>query len=159
MQIRDGIAEAIGNTPLVKLKRASDRTGCTILGKAEFMNPGQSVKDRAALFIIEDAVKSGRLRRGGMCGRKPDPRHNPNHYSVDSAHARELPTARAGRPHGGAAPSIACQIKRMVGQVHESAAAAAARAKCGALRGKTWARLGLNEWRLGCPTGRKDRAG
>ena len=66
MQIRDGIAEAIGNTPLVKLKRASDRTGCTILGKAEFMNPGQLVKDRAALFIIEDAVKSGRLRRGGV---------------------------------------------------------------------------------------------
>src|SRR6202163_4414677 len=66
MQIRDGIAEAIGNTPLVKLKRASDRTGCTILGKAEFMNPGQSVKDRAALFIIEDAVKNGRLRRGGV---------------------------------------------------------------------------------------------
>ena len=66
MQIRDGIAEAIGNTPLVKLKGASDRTGCTILGKAEFMNPGQSVKDRAALFIIEDAVKNGRLRRGGV---------------------------------------------------------------------------------------------
>src|SRR5215471_8778073 len=66
MQIRDGIAEAIGNTPLIKLKRASEQTGCTILGKAEFMNPGQSVKDRAALFIIEDAVKSGRLRPGGV---------------------------------------------------------------------------------------------
>jgi cysteine synthase A len=66
MQIRDGIAEAVGNTPLIKLKRASEQTGCTILGKAEFMNPGQSVKDRAALFIIEDAVKSGRLRRGGI---------------------------------------------------------------------------------------------
>jgi cysteine synthase A len=66
MQIHDGIAEAIGNTPLIKLRRASERTGCTILGKAEFMNPGQSVKDRAALFIIEDAVKSGRLRRGGV---------------------------------------------------------------------------------------------
>jgi len=66
MQIRDGIAEAIGNTPLIRLRRASERTGCTILGKAEFMNPGQSVKDRAALFIIEDAVKSGRLRRGGV---------------------------------------------------------------------------------------------
>ena len=66
MQIRDGIAEAIGNTPLIKLKRASEKTGCTILGKAEFMNPGQSVKDRAALFIIEDAVKSGRLRPGGV---------------------------------------------------------------------------------------------
>jgi cysteine synthase len=66
MQIRDGIAEAIGNTPLIKLKHASHATGCTILGKAEFMNPGQSVKDRAALFIIEDAVKSGRLRPGGV---------------------------------------------------------------------------------------------
>jgi cysteine synthase A len=66
MQIRDGIAEAIGNTPLIKLKRASEETGCTILGKAEFMNPGQSVKDRAALFIIEDAVRTGRLRPGGV---------------------------------------------------------------------------------------------
>ncbi len=66
MQIRNGIAEAIGNTPLIKLKRASEQTGCAILGKAEFMNPGQSVKDRAALFIIEDAVRSGRLRPGGV---------------------------------------------------------------------------------------------
>ena len=66
MQIRDGIAEAIGNTPLIKLKRASEQTGCTILGKAEFMNPGQSVKDRAALFIIAHAVKSGQLRPGGV---------------------------------------------------------------------------------------------
>src|ERR1700736_2035 len=66
MQIRDGIAEAIGNTPLIRLKRASEATGCTILGKAEFMNPGQSVKDRAALFIIEDAVKRGLLRPGGV---------------------------------------------------------------------------------------------
>jgi cysteine synthase len=66
MQIRDGIVEAIGNTPLIQLKRASKLTGCTILGKAEFMNPGQSVKDRAALFIIEDAIKQGRLRPGGI---------------------------------------------------------------------------------------------
>jgi cysteine synthase len=66
MQIRDGIAEAIGNTPLIKLKHASEQTGCTILGKAEFMNPGQSVKDRAALFIIEHAVKSGQLSPGGV---------------------------------------------------------------------------------------------
>src|SRR6516165_2970165 len=66
MQIRNGIAEAIGNTPLIRLRRASEQTGCTILGKAEFMNPGQSIKDRAALFIIEDAVKSGRLRPGGV---------------------------------------------------------------------------------------------
>ncbi len=65
MLIRGGIIEAIGNTPLIKLKRASEETGCTILGKAEFMNPGQSVKDRAALFIIGDALKSGRLKPGG----------------------------------------------------------------------------------------------
>jgi cysteine synthase len=66
MQIRDGIVEAIGNTPLVKLKRASALTGSTILGKAEFMNPGQSVKDRAALFIISDAVERGQLKPGGV---------------------------------------------------------------------------------------------
>jgi cysteine synthase A len=66
MQTRDGIVGAIGNTPLVALKRASAATGCTILGKAEFMNPGQSVKDRAALFIIEDAVRRGQLRPGGL---------------------------------------------------------------------------------------------
>jgi cysteine synthase A len=62
----DGIVNAIGNTPLITLKRASAQTRCTILGKAEFMNPGQSVKDRAALFIIEDAIKSGLLRPGGV---------------------------------------------------------------------------------------------
>ena len=66
MQIRDGIVAAIGNTPLIKLEQASAATGCTILGKAEFMNPGQSVKDRAALFIIQDAVKKGELRPGGV---------------------------------------------------------------------------------------------
>jgi cysteine synthase len=61
----NGIIEAIGNTPLIKLKRASEETGCTILGKAEFLNPGQSVKDRAALFIIRDAMEDGRLQPGG----------------------------------------------------------------------------------------------
>jgi cysteine synthase A len=66
MQIKNGIIEAIGNTPLIKLRRVSAATGCTILGKAEFMNPGQSVKDRAALFIIQDAVKKGELRPGGV---------------------------------------------------------------------------------------------
>ena len=65
MKQREGILAAVGNTPLIKLRRASAATGCTILGKAEFMNPGQSVKDRAALFIIEDALTSGRLRLGG----------------------------------------------------------------------------------------------
>ncbi|MBE7183729.1 MAG: cysteine synthase A [Methylobacterium mesophilicum] len=58
--------EAIGNTPLIRLKRASEATGCEILGKAEFMNPGQSVKDRAGLFIIRDAEKRGLLRPGGL---------------------------------------------------------------------------------------------
>ncbi len=66
MQLRNGIIEAIGNTPLIKLERVSQATDCTILGKAEFMNPGQSVKDRAALFIIEDAVKKGELKPGGV---------------------------------------------------------------------------------------------
>jgi cysteine synthase A len=66
MQVSDGIVGAIGNTPLIRLKRASEATGCTILGKAEFMNPGQSVKDRAALFIIQDAVRRGTLQPGGV---------------------------------------------------------------------------------------------
>jgi cysteine synthase A len=66
MQFSNGIVEAIGNTPLIKLERVSAATGCTILGKAEFMNPGQSVKDRAALFIIEDAVRKGSLKPGGV---------------------------------------------------------------------------------------------
>jgi cysteine synthase A len=66
MDIRNGLVEAIGNTPLIKLQRASQATGCTILGKAEFLNPGQSVKDRAALFIIQDAVARGALRPGGV---------------------------------------------------------------------------------------------
>jgi len=66
MTIKNDVVDAIGNTPLIKLKRASEATGCTILGKAEFMNPGQSVKDRAALFIIQDAVKRGALRPGGV---------------------------------------------------------------------------------------------
>src|SRR5512134_3919581 len=65
MDVRDGFIGSIGETPLIKLKRASELTGCTILGKAEFLNPGGSVKDRAALYIIRDAEKSGRLRPGG----------------------------------------------------------------------------------------------
>ncbi len=65
MNIKTGTIDAIGNTPLIRLKKASEETGCEILGKAEFMNPGQSVKDRAGLFIIEDAIKNGRLEPGG----------------------------------------------------------------------------------------------
>ncbi len=66
MQLRDGIVEAIGHTPLIKLRRASEATGCTILGKAEFMNPGGSVKDRAGRQMILEAEKRGELRPGGL---------------------------------------------------------------------------------------------
>src|SRR5215813_2853934 len=66
MHIRDGVVTAIGNTPLIKLQRASEATGCTILGKAEFMNPGQSVKDRAGKWMILEAEKRGELRPGGL---------------------------------------------------------------------------------------------
>ncbi len=65
MVVRNNLVEAVGNTPLIRLRAASEATGCTILGKAEFLNPGQSVKDRAALGIITDAVASGALRPGG----------------------------------------------------------------------------------------------
>ncbi len=66
MSFPANVVEAIGKTPLIKLRHASEATGCTILGKAEFMNPGGSVKDRAGLFIIEDAVKRGTLQPGGL---------------------------------------------------------------------------------------------
>ena len=65
MDIKNDVVAAIGNTPLIRLRKASELTGCTILGKAEFMNPGQSVKDRAALFIIRDAIAKGQLKPGG----------------------------------------------------------------------------------------------
>ncbi|MFM1960274.1 MAG: hypothetical protein RL588_1791 [Pseudomonadota bacterium] len=65
MTIAKNVLEAIGGTPLIRLNRASEATGCEILGKAEFMNPGQSVKDRAALYIIRDAEARGLLRPGG----------------------------------------------------------------------------------------------
>lgn len=65
MDIKNGFVGAVGNTPLIRLNSFSDETGCEILGKAEFMNPGGSVKDRAALYIIEDAEKKGLLKPGG----------------------------------------------------------------------------------------------
>lgn len=65
MHIARDLAEAVGNTPLIRLRRVSEETGCEILGKAEFMNPGQSVKDRAALYIIRDAITKGMLQPGG----------------------------------------------------------------------------------------------
>jgi cysteine synthase A len=66
MAIRDGVTEAIGDTPLIRLRRASEATGCTILGKAEFMNPGQSVKDRPAKQMILEAEQRGDLKPGGL---------------------------------------------------------------------------------------------
>ncbi|MDE2486665.1 MAG: pyridoxal-phosphate dependent enzyme, partial [Alphaproteobacteria bacterium] len=65
MKIATSVLDAIGNTPLIRLRHASEATGCEILGKAEFCNPGQSVKDRAALFIVRDAERRGLLRPGG----------------------------------------------------------------------------------------------
>lgn len=65
MRIFSDLSDAIGNTPMIRLNRASEETGCEILGKAEFLNPGQSIKDRAALFIIRDAVAKGALKPGG----------------------------------------------------------------------------------------------
>src|SRR5215470_16291471 len=66
MDVRSGFIDSIGHTPLIKLRAASQATGCDIYGKAEFLNPGGSVKDRAALAIIEDAEKRGKLRPGGV---------------------------------------------------------------------------------------------
>ena len=65
MDIKSGFVGTVGNTPLIRLNRLSDETGCEILGKAEFLNPGGSVKDRAALYIIEDAERQGKLKPGG----------------------------------------------------------------------------------------------
>src|ERR1700740_3828433 len=66
LTIRDGFVGTGGNTPLIKLRRASEETGCTILGKAEFLNPGGSVKDRPARHMILEAEKRGELRAGGV---------------------------------------------------------------------------------------------
>lgn len=66
MRIRDDFVDAVGNTPLIKLRRASELTACTILGKAEFLNPGGSVKDRAAKYIVLDAEQRGVIERGGL---------------------------------------------------------------------------------------------
>ncbi len=66
MDVRDGFLDSIGRTPMIRLKAASEATGCTILGKAEFLNPGGSIKDRAALAIVQDAERQGRLRPGGV---------------------------------------------------------------------------------------------
>src|SRR4051812_49898444 len=66
MDIRTDFVDAVGNTPLIKLRKASEITGCTILGKAEFLNPGGSVKDRAAKYMVLDAERRGVIERGGL---------------------------------------------------------------------------------------------
>ena len=85
------VIDVIGNTPLIRLKRASEETGCEILGKAEFMNPGQSVKDRAGLFIIRDAEAQGLLQAGRRHrrGHGRQYRHRP-----DASSPRRSATAR-----------------------------------------------------------------
>ena len=65
MDIKNGFIDTVGNTPLIRLNRFSQETGCEILGKAEFLNPGGSVKDRAALYMILDAEEKGLLKPGG----------------------------------------------------------------------------------------------
>jgi cysteine synthase A len=66
VEVRNGFVGSVGNTPLIRLRKASEQTGCEILGKAEFLNPGGSIKDRAALAIVSDAEKKGQLRKGGV---------------------------------------------------------------------------------------------
>jgi len=66
MNIHLGFRDAVGNTPLIKLKSASEQTGCEIYGKCEFLNPGGSIKDRAALYIVKDAEEKGILKTGGI---------------------------------------------------------------------------------------------
>ena len=101
MDRTDGIVGVVGRTPLIKLRRASEATGCTILGKAEFMNPGQSVKDRAALFMIRDAVAKGQLRPGGAIVGKGRPvREAKAGVAILPAHQRApdlVPLGRAVR--------------------------------------------------------------
>ncbi len=120
MDVRKDVLEAIGSTPLIRLTRASEETGCEILGKAEFMNPGQSVKDRAALFIIRDAIDRGTLAAGrrGRRRHRRQHRHRPrrrrqcarpahrHRHSRDAEPGEEGYAAaarrRAGRGAGGA---------------------------------------------------------
>ena len=95
MTVRQSVLDAIGNTPLIRLKGPSEATGCTILGKAEFLNPGQSVKDRAALSIIRNAEKSGQLRPGGVIILEtPNPENlsvSSHWFFLDPTHRNPLP--------------------------------------------------------------------
>src|SRR6185437_8238493 len=99
MRINNDVVEAIGNTPLIKLKHASEATGCTILGKAEFMNPGQSVKDRAGKWMILGAEKRGGRKRPRLSYADPD---SGNAEPGKEGHA----AAVRGRTRGGAAAPL-----------------------------------------------------
>ena len=87
MSIRSGFSGTVGDTPLIRLQSLSAETGCNILGKAEFLNPGGSVKDRAALYIIRDAEQRGALKPGGTRSSKAPPviPESDSHISVPSA--------------------------------------------------------------------------
>ena len=111
MKINNDVVEAIGNTPLIKLKRASEATGCTILGKAEFMNPGQSVKDRAALFIIRDAIERGTLRPGGRAHREPIRRDCPSGDAEELSPPSLGSSRRLDGAHGTSSWFLAYAIK------------------------------------------------
>ena len=120
MHINNDVVEAIGNTPLIKLKHASEVTGCTILGKAEFMNPGQSVKDRAGKWMILEAEKRGDLKPGGLVvegtagntgiglavvaerARLPHPDRDPGHAKPGKEGHAAAVRRRTGRSAGAA---------------------------------------------------------
>ena len=121
MQIKPDVTAAIGNTPLIKLRKASELTGCTILGKAEFMNPGQSVKDRPARQIILEAEKRGEVRPGGLAARGGIEHRAVEHDSAGLGHADHGGTAilevgilakQTVGGHGGRAATIevGCQV-------------------------------------------------
>ena len=96
MTVANGVVAAVGHTPLIKLRRASEETGCTILGKAEFMNPGQSVKDRAGLYMILEAEKRGEIRPGGLVGEMALVENKPRSANVRASEdARLLVLSRA----------------------------------------------------------------
>ena len=109
MPIHANVIDAIGHTPLIRLKAASEATGCEILGKAEFMNPGGSVKDRAALAIIQDAVARGALRPGGddRRGHRRQHRHRPRHGRLGARvshrhrHSRDAVAGKEGHAAAG----------------------------------------------------------
>src|ERR1700690_4486602 len=90
MDSRDGFIGSVGNTPLIRLRRASEETGCPILGKAEFLNPGGSVKDRAGLYIIKDAEERGLLRPAGVI--VEGPKRSTGIGLALAANAREHPS-------------------------------------------------------------------